>query len=115
MTTTNKLTIIIDHERYGARTEFVSIEEAVETIRSIGPDFASVTLDLQGDIVIDHRGEAVGSAAATAPHGWLLRYSDASYIRPATARELRDSICAGAEGVIEVVIDGERVACYVEE
>ena len=52
---------------------------------------------------------------AEAPHGWLLRYSDASYIRPATARELRDSVCAGAEGVIEVTIDGEQVACYVEE
>ena len=51
----------------------------------------------------------------TAPHGWLLRYSDATYIRPATAAERRASICAGAEGVIEVVIDGERVACYVEE
>lgn len=50
-----------------------------------------------------------------APHGWLLRYSDASYIRPATARELRDSVSYGDEGVIEVVIDGERVACYVEE
>jgi hypothetical protein len=55
------------------------------------------------------------TTANTAPHGWLLRYSDASYIRPATARELRASVCAGAEGVIEVVIDGERVACYVEE
>ena len=50
-----------------------------------------------------------------APHGWLMRYSDASYIRPATARELRESMCAGAEGVIEVTIDGQRVACYVEE
>ena len=52
---------------------------------------------------------------AFAPHGWLLRYSDASYIRPATARELRESMCAGDTGVIEVTIDGERVACYVEE
>lgn len=50
-----------------------------------------------------------------APHGRLLRYSDASYIRPATARELRESMCAGDAGVIEVVIDGKRVACYVEE
>ena len=52
---------------------------------------------------------------AEAPHGWLMRYSDASYIRPATARELRDSVCSGAEGVIEVVIDGQAVVCYVEE
>ena len=51
---------------------------------------------------------------AVAPHGWLLRYSDATYIRPATSRELRDSICAGAEGIIGVTSDGERVACYVE-
>ena len=55
------------------------------------------------------------NAANNAPHGWLMRYSDASYLRPATARELRDSVCAGAEGVIEVVIDGQAVACYVEE
>lgn len=55
------------------------------------------------------------TTANNAPHGWLLRYSDASYIRPATARELRASVCAGDEGVIEVMIDGERVACYVEE
>ena len=54
-------------------------------------------------------------ASKTAPHGWLLRYSNATYIRPATAAERRASICAGAEGVIEVVIDGQAVACYVEE
>ena len=61
------------------------------------------------------KNTAANTTANNAPHGWLLRYSDASYIRPATARELRDSVCAGAEGVIEVVINGERVACYVEE
>lgn len=55
------------------------------------------------------------TTANNAPHGWLMRRSDASYIRPATARELRASVCAGAEGVIEVVIDGQAVACYVEE
>ena len=66
MTTTNELTITIDHERYGARTEFVSLEEAVATIRSIGPDFAGVSLELRGDIVIDNRGDVVGSAAPTA-------------------------------------------------
>jgi len=54
-------------------------------------------------------------AAPRRQYGWLLRCSDASYIRPATARELRASVCAGDEGVIEVTIDGERVACYVEE
>ena len=57
----------------------------------------------------------INAIANNAPHGWLLRYSDASYIRPATAAERRASICAGAEGVIEVVIDGQAVACYVEE
>ena len=55
------------------------------------------------------------TTANNAPHGWLMRYSDALYLRPATARELRDSVCAGTEGVIEVVIDGQAVACYVEE
>ena len=63
---------------------------------------------------IDHANWAAGWRAE-APHGWLMRYSDASYIRPATARELRESSCAGDEGVIEVVFSGERVACYVEE
>ena len=55
------------------------------------------------------------TAANNAPHGWLMRYSDASYIRPATARELRESMCAGDAGVIEVTVNGEKVACYVEE
>ena len=49
------------------------------------------------------------------PHGDLCRYADGSYIRRATAAERRASACAGDEGVIEVVIDGQRVACYVEE
>ena len=52
---------------------------------------------------------------AEAPHGWLMRYSDAVYLRPATSRELRDSVCAGTEGLIEVTFMGERVTCYVEE
>lgn len=50
-----------------------------------------------------------------APNGWLLRHSDSKYLRVATFRELVDSVCAGPEGVIEVVIDGQAVACYVEE
>ena len=50
-----------------------------------------------------------------AKYGRLMRYADASYVRPATARERRDSICAGDAGVIEVTIGGQRVACYVEE
>ena len=52
---------------------------------------------------------------AEAPHGWLMRYSDAAYLRPATSRELRDSVCAGTEGLIEVTFEGRRVVCYVEE
>jgi hypothetical protein len=55
------------------------------------------------------------ATANNAPHGWLLRYSDAVYLRPATARELRDSVCAGTEGLIEVTFEGKRVVCYVEE
>ena len=50
-----------------------------------------------------------------APNGWLLRYSDSNYLRAATFRELVDSACAGDAGVIDVVINGERVACYVAE
>jgi hypothetical protein len=50
-----------------------------------------------------------------ATNGDLYRYADGSYLRPATAAERRASLCAGDEGVIEVAIDGERVACFVQE
>ena len=55
------------------------------------------------------------TTANNAPHGWLMRYSDAAYLRPATSRELRDSVCAGTEGLIEATFEGKRVVCYVEE
>lgn len=42
--------------------------------------------------------------------GDLHRYSDAVYLRPATADEYAESRAAGFEGVI--LVDG--VACYVE-
>lgn len=42
--------------------------------------------------------------------GDLHRYSDAAYLRPATADEYAESRAAGFEGVI--MVDG--VACYVE-
>ena len=61
------------------------------------------------------KNTAANTTANNAPHGWLLRYSDSAYLRPATFFELVDSVCAGDAGVIEVTIDGERVACYVEE
>ena len=54
--------IIIDHERYGMRAEFVDIEEANEAIRKCGGEFADATVHVSGDVVRDDCGEVVGSA-----------------------------------------------------
>ncbi len=42
-------------------------------------------------------------------------YKTGEVIREATEAETEASRNAGAEGVIEVEINGETVACYVEE
>lgn len=63
--------VVIDHERYGERSEFDTIEEAQAVIRDCGEEFAGVTLRLghcqtddRGEPcegrVIDERGEIVG-------------------------------------------------------
>lgn len=53
--------ITIDHERYGERTEFESIDEAQEIVRAIGDGFESTEFHVRGDEVIDERGDVVGS------------------------------------------------------
>lgn len=52
--------IIINHERYGQRSEFETIEEAQATIRACGPEFAGVTLYEDHGRIYDERGEHVG-------------------------------------------------------
>ena len=53
--------VIIDHERYGERQEFRTIEEAQAAIRECGPEFAGVTLRILGtDAIYDEREECVG-------------------------------------------------------
>lgn len=54
---------IIDHERYGVRSEFVSLEEAQDTIRACGGDFADTTLREHGENILDDRGDVVGEIA----------------------------------------------------
>lgn len=51
---------IIDHECYGVRTEFDSIEEAQRVARERGEDFADVEFRQFGPEIVDDRGEVVG-------------------------------------------------------
>jgi hypothetical protein len=53
--------ITINHERFGDATRFETLDEARDTIRACGPEFASVTLDPCGTSIVDERGEVVGS------------------------------------------------------
>ena len=53
-------TIIIDHEKYGCRSEFPSIEEAESCIRQCGSDFADVKLRVNSVGVYDQDGDYVG-------------------------------------------------------
>ena len=57
---TNNAYIVIDHKRYGARTEFDSLTEAVASIRSMGDEWNGVTLEVHGWRVIDERNEVIG-------------------------------------------------------
>lgn len=52
--------IVIDHERFGVRSEFATLAQAQAAIRECGPEFAGVTLEEHGCDVMDDRGEVVG-------------------------------------------------------
>jgi hypothetical protein len=52
--------IIIYHPRFGARSEFATLDDAQRTIRECGPEFAGVALATHAGTVIDDRGETVG-------------------------------------------------------
>lgn len=63
---------IIDHARYGVRTEFESLEEAIATIHACGPEFAGTTLSVRADDIRDERGDIVGQVVMTiSPIGTL--------------------------------------------
>ena len=52
---------IIDHEKYGQRAEFSTIEEAQAAIRDCGPEFAATVLEIQGgDAIYDQDADCVG-------------------------------------------------------
>jgi hypothetical protein len=61
------MTIVIDHERYGERTEFDALDEAQKTIRACGPEFAGVTLRLSGADVLNEDCEIVGRVIGDKP------------------------------------------------
>ena len=53
--------VIIDHDKYGERTEFSSLEEAQSSIRDCGPEFAETVLEVMGgDAVYDQDADCVG-------------------------------------------------------
>ena len=53
--------IIIDSEKYGEKTEFATIEDAQQSIRDCGPEFAETALEIMGgDAVYDQDGDCVG-------------------------------------------------------
>ena len=57
--------ITINHERFGMRQEFDTLEEAQVSIRACGPEFADVTLSEGGGNVYDERDEIVGEIKRT--------------------------------------------------
>ena len=99
--TTNNANINANSEAYNTGYEAAKLGEP----RDANPHYRGT---------IDYANWDAGWVAE-APHGWLMRYSDSVYLRAATSRELRDSVCAGTGGLIEVTFEGKRVVCYVEE
>ena len=60
-----KTMITIDHERFGERSEFENLTEAVECLRACGDEFAAVTLTIHGSGVYDERRDLVGTVGLT--------------------------------------------------
>jgi len=57
--------IVIDHEMYGQRTEFNSVEEAQEAVRACGDDFATTEFRQTGEFIYDERRNVVGTVLHT--------------------------------------------------
>lgn len=58
-----RASVVIDHERYGERQEFASVEDAQQAIRDCGPEFVGERIYEDGGRVYNARGERVGSAS----------------------------------------------------
>jgi hypothetical protein len=58
--------ITINHERYGERQTFATIDEAQQSIRDCGPEFASEHIYDSGGRIYNARGEYVGSGSRDA-------------------------------------------------
>ena len=54
------LTVIIDHETYGDRSEFESLEDAELTLQDIGEDYLGTVLTVRGSTIYDETGQKVG-------------------------------------------------------
>ena len=80
-------------------------KSSVESIKSTGHKSTEVAKSTGHT-----SGNSIDIAEKPRRFGDLHRYSDAAYLRPATADEYAESRAAGFEGVI--MVDG--VACYVE-
>lgn len=54
--------IIIDHEKYGQRATFETIDEAETVIRACGPDFAGTKFSVNplNDKILNEDGDVVG-------------------------------------------------------
>jgi len=53
--------VVIDHERYGMRQEFETVQAAQQAIRDCGPEFSDVEFSDDGQNVYDERDELVGT------------------------------------------------------
>jgi len=56
---------IIDHPRYGMRSEFATLQQAQDDIRDSGPEFAQTELTDDGEKITDERGEVIGHVQRT--------------------------------------------------
>lgn len=68
--------IIIDHEHYGSRSVFNSIEEAQSAVRACGSDFTGTVFTVRGTDVLDEDGLIVGEVTSdtwdkSAAAGWI--------------------------------------------
>ncbi len=54
--------IKISNDRYGETAIFRNMDDAQDTIRACGPDFAETTLEMRGGMIYDETGEKIGHA-----------------------------------------------------
>ena len=54
------MTVIINHDRYGMKTSFETLDDATRAIRACGPEFARVELRAERGNVYDHGDVCIG-------------------------------------------------------